>query len=105
MEIRIAFFFTRLLFRMHLFFQIGDVNKDIYYRDKNGFSNNDYLTLGVDQLPLFGGRTAVQCYEDFMLSFSTKFEPYFGNVIEEIGVGLGPSGELRYFRFSVDYES
>nr|VDD21365.1 unnamed protein product [Brassica oleracea] len=76
--------------------EIGDVNKDIYYRDKNGFSNNDYLTLGVDQLPLFGGRTAVQCYEDFMLSFSTKFEPYFGNVIEEIGVGLGPSGELRY---------
>ncbi|CDY68644.1 BnaC03g71580D [Brassica napus] len=76
--------------------EIGDVNKDIYYRDKNGFSNNDYLTLGVDQLPLFGGRTAVQCYEDFMLSFSKNFEPYFGNLIEEISIGLGPSGELRY---------
>jgi beta-amylase len=32
-----------------------------------------------------------------MLSFSTKFEPYLGNVIEEISIGLGPSGELRYF--------
>ncbi|KAG2310664.1 hypothetical protein Bca52824_022221 [Brassica carinata] len=52
---------------------------------------------------LFGGKGGIslplwirECYEDFMLSFSTKFEPYFGNVIEEIGVGLGPSGELRY---------
>lgn len=79
-------------------FQIGDHNKDIYYRDKNGFSNDDYLTLGVDQLPLFCGRTALQCYEDFMLSFVEKFESFIGSVIEEISIGLGPSGELRYFK-------
>ncbi|XP_019057972.1 PREDICTED: inactive beta-amylase 4, chloroplastic isoform X2 [Tarenaya hassleriana] len=77
-------------------FQIGDLNKDIYYRDENGFSNSDYLTLGVDQLPLFCGRTALQCYEDFMISFCNKFEPLVGSVIEEISIGLGPSGELRY---------
>ncbi|XP_075669513.1 inactive beta-amylase 4, chloroplastic isoform X1 [Castanea sativa] len=76
--------------------EIGEHNKDIYYRDQNGFSNDDYLTLGVDQLPLFCGRTALQCYEDFMFSFVNKFESFFGNVIEEISVGLGPSGELRY---------
>ncbi|KAJ9153936.1 hypothetical protein P3X46_027322 [Hevea brasiliensis] len=76
--------------------EIGGHNKDIYYRDKNGFSNDDYLTLGVDQLPLFYGRTALQCYEDFMLSFVNKFDSYIGSVIEEISVGLGPSGELRY---------
>lgn len=78
-------------------FQIGDLNKDIYYRDQNGFSNDDYLTLGVDELPLFCGRTALQCYEDFMFSFINKFESFIGSVIEEISVGLGPSGELRYF--------
>ncbi|KAK4546725.1 hypothetical protein RGQ29_032866 [Quercus rubra] len=76
--------------------EIGEHDKDIYYRDQNGFSNNDYLTLGVDQLPLFCGRTALQCYEDFMFSFVNKFESFFGNVIEEISVGLGPSGELRW---------
>lgn len=76
--------------------EIGDLNKDIYYRDKKGFSNDDYLTLGVDQLPLFCGRTALQCYEDFMLSFVNKFDSLIGSVIEELSVGLGPSGELRY---------
>ncbi|KAK9268615.1 hypothetical protein L1049_000372 [Liquidambar formosana] len=77
--------------------EIGELNKNIYYRDRNGFSNNDYLTLGVDQLPLFSGRTALQCYEDFMFSFVNRFESFIGSVIEEISVGLGPSGELRYF--------
>ncbi|KAJ7963620.1 Beta-amylase [Quillaja saponaria] len=76
--------------------EIGDHNKDIYYRDQHGFSNEDYLTLGVDQLPLFSGRTPLQCYEDFMFNFLNKFEPLVGTVIEEISVGLGPCGELRY---------
>ncbi|BBH02182.1 beta-amylase 4 [Prunus dulcis] len=76
--------------------EIGDHNKHIYYHDQNGLSNDDYLTLGVDHVPLFCGRTAVQCYEDFMLSFVKKFESFIGGVIEEISVGLGPSGELRY---------
>ncbi|CAI0378801.1 unnamed protein product [Linum tenue] len=76
--------------------EIGKSNKDIYYQDKSGLSNADYLTLGVDRLPLFNGRTALQCYEDFIVNFANKFEPYIGSIIEEISVGLGPSGELRY---------
>ncbi|CAI0374087.1 unnamed protein product [Linum tenue] len=76
--------------------EIGKSNKDIYYRDISGLSNADYLTLGVDRLPLFYGRTALQCYEDFIVNFINKFEPYIGCIIEEISVGLGPSGELRY---------
>lgn len=90
-------FVLELEFSKYFFltFQIGDLNKDIYYRDKKGFSNDDYLTLGVDQLPLFCGRTALQCYEDFMLSFVNKFDSLIGSVIEELSVGLGPSGELR----------
>lgn len=84
--------------------QIGDNNKDIYYRDKNGFSNDDYLTLGVDHLPLLSGRTALQCYEDFMTSFFKKFESLVGSVIEEICVGLGPSGELRYVTVTLHHK-
>ncbi|XWS51742.1 hypothetical protein CRYUN_Cryun11dG0009600 [Craigia yunnanensis] len=52
--------------------------------------------LWVDQVPLLSGRTALRCYEDFMLSFVNKFESFIGSVIEEISIGLGPSGELRY---------
>ncbi|XP_068309761.1 inactive beta-amylase 4, chloroplastic-like [Pyrus communis] len=62
---------------------------------QNGFSNDDYLTLGVDHVPLFRRRTALQCYEDFMSSFAKKFEFLIGTIIEEISVGLGPSGELK----------
>ncbi|KAD1859329.1 hypothetical protein R6Q59_009601 [Mikania micrantha] len=76
--------------------EIGQHNKDIYYRDQNGFPNADYLTLGVDNIPLFSGRTALQCYEDFIHSFATKFDSLMGTTIEEVCVGLGPSGELRY---------
>ncbi|KAA8527065.1 hypothetical protein F0562_008706 [Nyssa sinensis] len=76
--------------------EIGHLNKDIYYQDQNGFYNDDCLTLGVDERPLFSGRTALQCYEDFMFSFVNKFEPFMGTLIEEICVGLGPCGELRY---------
>ncbi|XP_058115214.1 inactive beta-amylase 4, chloroplastic isoform X2 [Magnolia sinica] len=76
--------------------EIGRLNRDIYYRDQYGFSNDDYLTLGVDQVPLFCGRTALQCYEDFMFSFISKFGSLLGSIIEEVSIGLGPSGELRY---------
>ncbi|KAI3688481.1 hypothetical protein L2E82_46085 [Cichorium intybus] len=76
--------------------EIGRHNKDIYYRDQNGFPNADYLTLGVDNLPLFSGRTALHCYEDFIPSFASKFDSLMGTIIEEVCVGLGPSGELRY---------
>ncbi|KAK9152394.1 hypothetical protein Syun_010703 [Stephania yunnanensis] len=68
----------------------------LIYVDRNGLSNGDYLTLGVDQMPLFCGRTALQCYEDFMFSFVNKFDSIMGSVIEEVSIGLGPSGELRY---------
>ncbi|KAJ4835099.1 Inactive beta-amylase 4, chloroplastic [Turnera subulata] len=76
--------------------EIGDIDKNIYYRDKDGVSNGDYLTLGVDEIPLFCGRTALQCYEDLITSFVNKFESFIGITIEEISIGLGPSGELRY---------
>lgn len=76
--------------------EIGNLNKDIYYRDRNGYTNDDYLTLGVDHNHLFCGRTGLQCYEDFMLNFADKFGSLMGTLIEEISVGLGPCGELRY---------
>ncbi|PWA53474.1 beta-amylase 4 [Artemisia annua] len=76
--------------------EIGRQNKDIYYRDQNGFPNGDYLTLGVDNIPLFSGRTGLQCYEDFISSFANKFDSLMGTIIEEVCVGLGPSGELRH---------
>lgn len=39
---------------------IGELNPDIFYTNLKGNRNREYLTLGVDNLPLFNGRTAVE---------------------------------------------
>ncbi|RXI03333.1 hypothetical protein DVH24_003985 [Malus domestica] len=57
--------------------------------------NSSSSRKGGVTLPLWIIETALQCYEDFMSSFAKKFEFLIGTVIEEISVGLGPSGELK----------
>ena len=39
---------------------IGDDNPDIFYTNRKGTRNPEYLSLGVDNQSLFGGRTAVE---------------------------------------------
>jgi hypothetical protein len=43
-----------------------------------------------------GRRTPLQCYADFMAAFRDEFGPQLGHLIEEVVVGSGPCGELRY---------
>mmetsp|Transcript_27371 Transcript_27371/g.44557 ORF Transcript_27371/g.44557 Transcript_27371/m.44557 type:complete len:633 (+) Transcript_27371:1299-3197(+) len=42
------------------------------------------------------GRTALRVYEDFLEAFANTFRPYFGSVLTQVQVSLGPAGELRY---------
>ncbi|XP_051140448.1 beta-amylase isoform X6 [Andrographis paniculata] len=69
----------------------------IFYTDRSGNTNPEYLSLGVDNLPLFHGRTPLQMYSDYMQSFREKMADFLedGTIID-IQVGLGPAGELRY---------
>jgi beta-amylase len=77
--------------------QIGKQNPDIFYRDREGGADDEYLTLGVDNQPLFLGRTALQLYSDFMSSLEQNFRTYLQKgTINQIQVGMGPAGELRY---------
>lgn len=39
---------------------IGESDPDIFYTNRTGNRNKEYLTIGVDNQPLFGGRTAVK---------------------------------------------
>jgi hypothetical protein len=39
---------------------IGVVDPDVYYTSPGGARNQEYLTIGVDDRPLFQGRTAIQ---------------------------------------------
>ncbi|KAL5973746.1 Beta-amylase 3, chloroplastic [Asimina triloba] len=71
-------------------------NPDLVYTDRSGRRNPEYISLGCDSLPVLRGRTPIQVYSDYMISFREKFKDYLGKVIVEIQVGMGPCGELRY---------
>ncbi|XP_027081320.2 beta-amylase 3, chloroplastic [Coffea arabica] len=71
-------------------------NPNLVYTDRSGRRNPEYISLGCDSLPLLRGRTPIQVYSDYMMSFRDRFKDYLGEVIMEIQVGMGPCGELRY---------
>ncbi|CAI0550482.1 unnamed protein product [Linum tenue] len=77
--------------------KVGETNPDIFYTNRGGVRNKEYLSLGVDHMPLFAGRTPVQIYGDYMKSFRESMADLFkSGLIIDIEVGLGPAGELRY---------
>jgi len=39
---------------------VGEANPDIFYTNRRKMRNIEYLTIGVDDQPLFQGRTAIQ---------------------------------------------
>ncbi|KQK15872.1 hypothetical protein BRADI_1g25440v3 [Brachypodium distachyon] len=76
---------------------IGATDPDIFCTNRSGKRNIEYLTLGVDDQPLFHGRTAIQMYTDYMASFRENMKEFLNaGVIVDIEVGLGPAGEMRY---------
>lgn len=60
------------------------------------------VSLFVDSIPLFAGRTPVQCYADFVAAFASALRPHLGSTVVELQVGLGPAGELRYPAYPLD---
>ncbi|KAL6656702.1 hypothetical protein ACP70R_004482 [Stipagrostis hirtigluma subsp. patula] len=77
--------------------EVGDDDPDVFYTSSAGVRNREYLTIGVDDQPLFYGRTAIQLYADFMKNFRENMADFLDSgLIVDIEVGLGPAGELRY---------
>ncbi|KAK7263568.1 hypothetical protein RJT34_31160 [Clitoria ternatea] len=76
---------------------IGESDPDIFYTNRPGTRNKEYLTLGVDNEPIFHGRTAIQIYSDYLKSFRESMSDFLeSGLFVDIEVGLGPAGELRY---------
>lgn len=66
--------------------EAADENPDIFYTDKSGWRNPEYISLGSDlELVLPGKRTKLRCpvqaYADFFQSFRDHFSYLFGDVI------------------------
>lgn len=80
----------------------GENDPDIYFTDRprggsQGQRNREYLSFWADDaLGVLSGRSPMQCYEDFMTSFRENFVQDLGSMVEEVVVGAGPCGELRF---------
>eukprot|EP00762_Andalucia_godoyi_P001259 ANDGO_04889.mRNA.1 Beta-amylase len=81
---------------------VGNTNPSIYYNDQNKHVDEEYLSLGIDHVPVLLNRSAVQVYSDFMASFADTFSSLLGTLIADVEVGLGPAGELRYPSYQLD---
>ncbi|KAK7257504.1 hypothetical protein RIF29_31528 [Crotalaria pallida] len=76
---------------------IGESDPDIFYTNRSGTRDKEYLSIGVDNKPIFQGRTAIQIYSDYMKSFRENMADFLeSGLIIDIEVGTGPAGELRY---------
>ncbi|KAI3505735.1 hypothetical protein L1887_27936 [Cichorium endivia] len=76
--------------------EIGESEPDIFFADRSGNRYKDCLSFGVDDLPVFNGKTAINIYQGFIESFKTSFSPFMGSTITGITIGMGPNGELQY---------
>ena len=100
------------------------VNRDpdgLLFMDRAGTRSDEYISLFADDSPmpmlasssssdallsaeaanepLVPPRTPIDCYRDMMISFRDAFREYISPpnaVVDEILVGAGPCGELRY---------
>ena len=76
------------------------------YADRRGNVTEEYLSLWGDETrdQRRGDRSPLECYRDFMADFAREFAPFLhrrpgssdGPVINQVIIGLGPCGELRY---------
>ncbi|XP_061364390.1 beta-amylase-like [Gastrolobium bilobum] len=77
--------------------EVGESDPDIFYTNRTGYRNKECLSLGVDNKPLFYGRTAIEMYRDYMKSFRENMADFLeSELMIDVEVGLGPAGELRY---------
>jgi len=74
----------------------------LFYQDQWGYQNEEVLSLSADYMRVFASasgslRTGLSVYEDFMRAFAKAFSGYLSDgTIDNVQVGLGPAGELRY---------
>ncbi len=87
---------------------------ELFYRDKRDDASTEYVSLSCDSLPVFprgpaaaasttnagdapNKRTGVEVYRELMSAFREAAKDLIAHgTLEEIQVGCGPCGELRY---------
>ena len=76
--------------------EAGKKDPDLFFTDQYGYRNPECISLWADNAATLAGRTPMNTYKDFMISFRNTFKAELGTTLTEIAVGCGPCGELRY---------
>jgi len=82
--------------------QAGEADPDLFFTDRpragaRGQRNREYVSLFADDAPrALSGRSPLECYGDLMRAFRDAFQAELGGLVEEVVVGAGPCGELRF---------
>jgi len=77
--------------------EAAEKDPDLFFTDQYGYRNPECISLWADNAKTLDGRTPLESYRDFMQSFRDEIEARgLMDVVEEISVGCGPCGELRY---------
>ena len=82
--------------------QAGEQDPDLFFTDRphagaRGQRNREYVSFFADEAPrALAGRSPLECYGDLMRAFRDAFRDLLGGLIEEVVVGAGPCGELRF---------
>ena len=76
--------------------EAGEEDPDLFFTDQYGYRNPECISLWADNARTLAGRTPLEAYKEFMMSFKKKFKKELGTTLTEISVGCGPCGELRY---------
>ncbi|CAL6008295.1 Beta-amylase [Hexamita inflata] len=77
-------------------------SKSLLFQDQWGNQSDEYIAISADYQKVFPSnsgemRTPVTIYADFMRAFKNAAGQYLNDgTIDQIQVGLGPCGELRY---------
>ncbi|GKT21778.1 Beta-amylase, partial [Aduncisulcus paluster] len=78
-------------------------NNDLLYKDQWGNVDEECLSLSADNVKFVNGKTALNLYYNFMVAFAQSLADYINDgTINEIQVGMGPAGELRYPSYPSD---
>merc|ERR1719487_267833 len=68
----------------------------VWYTDKDGNEDKEYISLFADNVTFPSGRTPIQMYSDWLKAFASTFADEIGKTISTVQIGMGPAGELRY---------
>lgn len=81
--------------------ECGKNDPDIFFTDRPrngrmGSRNKECVSFFADEVKCLQGRSPIECYQDMMAAFAKDLSDMLGTVIEEIVIGMGPCGELRF---------